>query len=315
MTTGSPPPTGLRARLLGSANALFRHSDWTVGVVRRPIREVLTSRDIGPVAWMPPRRGRYAADPFGRAVGDVVHVLFEDFDQRTGRGTIGLATVDRSGTWSEPETVLDTGSHASYPYLLDVAGETFLIPETADTSEVRLYRAAEFPHGWRLEATLLRDVQVSDATVINRDGRWWMFGTSRGRGVNEALRIWHAPELTGPWRLHAVDPVKVDPASSRPGGTPFVVNGGLYRPAQDCSHRYGRRLVINRVEALDAMRYAETTIRLIDAIQPNDSGLHTLSAAGAVTLLDGNRVRFVPEALQLTLKARLRRADQRNGES
>lgn len=307
VTTKSPHPIGFRRRLLGPVNALLRHSDWAVGVVRRPIADVLTTQDIGPVAWMPARPRCYAADPFGREVGDVVHVLFEHFDQRTGRGTIGLASVDAAGAWTEPETILDTGSHVSYPYLLDVAGETFMIPETADTSDVRLYRAADFPRGWRLEATLLRDVQVSDATVINRNGRWWMFGTSRGRGVNEALRIWHAPELTGPWTLHAVDPVKVDLASARPGGTPFVVGDGLYRPAQDCSRRYGGRLTLNRVDLLDATRFAETTVRFVDPIEPYPDGLHTLSAAGSSTLVDGNRVRFVPAALQLTLETRLRR--------
>ena len=303
--TDAPPTFALGRRILSSAKALLRHSDWTVGIVRRPIASALLDPRIETVGWMPARPGRYAADPFGREDGDVVHVLFEDFDQRRGRGTIGMATVDAAGAWTDPEVVLDTGSHASYPYLLDADGETWMVPETADTSQVRLYRAIDFPRGWRLEAILLPNEQVSDATVIERHGRWWMFGTSRGRRVDAALRIWHAPKLTGPWTIHALDPVKIDPASARPGGTPFEIDGTLYRPAQDCSRRYGGRLTINRVDVLEPDRFVEMRVTSVDPIEPFPDGLHTLSRAGGGTLIDGNRVRFVPEAMRHTLEARL----------
>jgi hypothetical protein len=295
----------LRRRIRASANALLRHSDWTVGIMRRPIGSALAEPPPAGLAWLPARPGRYAADPFGREDGDLVHVLFEDFDQRRGRGTIALTSVDAGGVWTLPELVLDTGSHASYPYLLDADGETWMVPEIADTSEVRLYRALDFPRRWRLEATLLRDEQVSDATIIQRGEHWWMFGTSRGRGVNSSLRIWYAPKLTGPWTIHALDPVKTDSASARPGGTPFEVNGDLYRPAQDCSRRYGGSLTINRVDALDPACFAETSVRVLQPISPYPDGLHTLSAAGSSTLMDGNRVRFIPVAMLRTLDGRL----------
>jgi hypothetical protein len=308
---GHVPAGILRLGVIGrhaltSAEALLRHSEWTIGIARRPIGASLGVDPPPPVSWLPHRPGHFAADPFGRQDGDRIHVLFEDFDQRRGRGSIGATTVDASGTWSDPEIVLDTGSHASYPYLFDAEGATWMVPETSDLAQVQLYRALEFPRRWTLEATLLRDEQVSDATILSRDGRWWLFGTSRGRGVDEALRIWHAPSVTGPWSLHALDPVKIDAASARPGGTPFEVDGVLYRPAQDCSRRYGGRLTISRVDALDERRFAETPVRTLEPIAPYRDGLHTLSAAGASTLVDGNRVRLVLEAARHRLAARLR---------
>ncbi|HET9850877.1 MAG TPA: hypothetical protein VFP56_00060 [Candidatus Limnocylindrales bacterium] len=292
---------------LTAAGSLVRHTEWSVGHVRRPIEGWLDDGSTPAVSWLPHRPGRYAADPFGIEVGDATHVLFEDFDQRRTRGVISAATIDAHGIWSEPEIVLDTRSHASYPYLVQTDGETWLIPETSDVAEVRLYRALELPHRWTLEARLLEQTHVSDATVVRHQGRWWMFGTSRGRGVDEALRIWHAPALTGPWQPHELDPVKIDARSARPGGTPFVRDGVLYRPAQDCSIRYGGRLAINRVEVLDERRFAEAPIRFVEPIPAFPDGLHTLSAAGSASLIDGNRTRFVAAALRAQLGARLRR--------
>lgn len=290
-----------------AAESLVRHTDWTIGLVRRPIESWLDDHSTPAVSWLPHRPGRFAADPFGIQMGDATEVLFEDFDQHTGRGVISAATVDAAGAWSDPQIILDTGSHASYPYLFEADGETWMVPETSDVAEVRLYRALELPRRWTLETRLLEATQVSDATIIQHDDRWWMFGTSRGRGVDEALRIWHAPALTGPWVPHELEPVKIDAASARPGGTPFVRDGVLYRPAQDCSIRYGGRLALNRVDVLDQRRFAETPIRFIEPVSQLPHGLHTLSSAGAATLIDGNRTRFVAAALRMQLAARLRR--------
>ena len=116
-----------------------------------------------------------------------------------------------------------------------------------------------------------------------------------------------APALTGPWVPHQLEPVKIDAASARPGGTPFVRDGVLYRPAQDCSIRYGGRLALNRVDVLDQRRFAETPIRFIEPVAELPHGMHTLSRAGAATLIDGNRTRFVAAALRMQLAARLRR--------
>jgi hypothetical protein len=289
---------------------LTQHDDWNIGVVRRPIGAFLGSDDLGPVTWLPTRKGRYAADPFGLERDGTLHILFEDFDLRKGRAAISHASVDASGTSSEPEQVLDPGAHVSYPYLVEADGAVFMIPETADLAELRLYVATDFPRGWQLEATLLKGVRVSDPTVIFRDGRWWLFGTSRGRGVDHALRIWHAPALTGPWSIHHIDPVKVDARSARPGGTPFEVDGRLYRPSQDSSRQYGGRVVVNRVETLTLETYLERPAAIVGppAKSAYPDGLHTLSAAGAnTTLIDGNAVHFIASVMRAELRERLSR--------
>jgi hypothetical protein len=300
---------GAVGRVTGAARVLTRHSNWNIGIVDRPVATLLDDRLPVEPTWLPTRPGHYAGDPFGLQRGSRLEILFEDFDQRRSIGKIGHVSVAADGTTSEPEIVLDPGCHTSYPFLIEAEGEVWMVPETADLSELRLYLAVEFPRRWRLETTLLRDVPVSDATIVERDGAWWLFGTSRGMGVNEALRVWHAPKLTGPWTIHATDPVKVDARSARPGGTPFVVDDVLYRPAQDCSRRYGGRTVINRVATLNAREFAESAAAVVapDAGSRYRDGLHTVSAVGSRTLIDGNAVHFVPDAARAAIRRRLSR--------
>jgi hypothetical protein len=293
-------------RVLSGQSAWVRQDDWSIGLLDRSIESVLDWAVPMRPRWLPHRPGTYTADPFGLARGSELHVLFEEFDLRRQRGRIARLIVAPDGSVSDTEPVLDPGCHVSYPFLLEDSGAIWMIPETADLGEVRLYRALDFPDRWQLETTLLSGVPVSDPTITERDGRWWLFGTSRGRGVNEALRLWHAPALTGPWALHRVDPVKVDRGSARPAGTPFVIDGALYRPSQDCSRRYGGQVVINRVEVLEPDAYRE---RVVAAVAPFaeaglPDGVHTINPAGRRTLVDGNRRHFMPAAVLGQLRRR-----------
>ena len=83
--------------------------------------------------------------------------------------------------------------------------------------------------------------------------------------------------------------------TSRPAGTPFWVDGALYRPAQDCSSTYGARVQINRILVLTPTDFSEEVVACVEpdsrGLYPR--GLHTLSSLGRQTLVDGKRSVFV----------------------
>jgi hypothetical protein len=278
-------------RAIGAADSLAGRDHWNVGFVRAPIHAFLDPARAFDVRWLPARPEHYTADPFGVERDGVVHVFFEEYDQRAGVGSIGHVAIDRQGTISKPESVLTPGVHASYPYVVEQGGQIYMLPETAAARELVLYAAHDFPYDWRPAATLLSDMPILDASVIEHDGRWWMFATRNDRGGNQNLLVWHAPDLLGPWVPHAGNPVKTDARSSRPGGTPFVFEGRLYRPSQDDSLVYGGRLVLNRVDVLTPEGFAEDSVAVVEPPRgsPYPNGLHTLSSAGEITLIDGNR--------------------------
>jgi hypothetical protein len=88
--------------------------------------------------------------------------------------------------------------------------------------------------------------------------------------------------------------VKTDVRSSRPAGTPFVHEGSLYRPAQDCSRTYGGRIALNRIVTLTSEDFLEEPVALIEPVRSSryPDGVHTVSAFGEHTLVDGKRRRM-----------------------
>ncbi len=310
---GVPRPVlevaAMARRGLSVASTFTRHDDWHIGIVDAPIETVVASEGEMSITWLASRPNRFAADPFGLERDGVLHLFFEDYDQHLARGTISHLEIAADGTASDPEPVLDPGVHTSYPFLVEDEGSVFLLPETAAAGRLLLYEALDFPRRWRPAATMLDDIPAVDASVIEYGGAWWMFATRLDRGANHNLFIWHSPRLTGPWTPHARNPVKTDARSARPGGTPFVAGGRLFRPSQDDSHGYGGQVVVNEVEVLTARAFVERPIRWIGPPEgsPYPDGLHTLSGAGSRTLVDGNSRHFVKETFQRDVAARLGR--------
>jgi hypothetical protein len=268
---------------------------WYPGLVRRPIASFLAGSEYH-VEWLPrSAAGRYAADPFGCAANGEVYAFCEEYDFLDKRGFLSVAALPRPG--GDPfvfTPIMRTAHHLSYPYIIEYDGAIYCLPEASESGEVALYRARRFPFEWEKTAVLLAGFGGVDNTVVRHLDRWWMFCTSR-EAPNRELYIWFADKLEGPWSGHARNPVKCDVRSSRCAGTPFVENGILYRPAQDCAGSYGRRVVINAVRELTPSRFKEETVAYVAPNRrgPNPDGVHTLSAVGSWTLIDGKCRRFV----------------------
>lgn len=297
-------PTGPLSRAYA---LLSRHPMWNIGVASVPIHAFLESRALPPIEWLPSLgNGSYLADPFGISDERGIHILCEEFDYGRGTGVISAVDIPPDGAPSTPRAVLQRPGHMSYPYLFVHNGEVFCVPEASSSRRVTIYRAEAFPSRWEECATLLSNVLAIDSTLFPYGGRWWLTCTdAKGRmGQNEKLLVWHATRPLGPWEPHLRNPVKVDPRSARPGGTPFVVKGTLYRPSQDCSRGYGQRIVINRVTRLTPSEFEEEPVAVVEPHPegPYPEGVHTLSAVGDATLIDGFRTTFVGRATLATLE-------------
>lgn len=239
---------------------------------------------------LPDDRRRFYADPFPIEQNGRVFVLVEDFAHPLGYGVISAVEFDAAGPVGVPRPVLDTGSHLSYPFVFEHRGTVWMVPESVATGTVDLYRAATFPDRWVKEATLLSGIEASDATLLEHDGRWWMFATVRAGGAfSDALHIWSAPELLGPWQAHRGNPVLVDIAAARPGGRMVRRNGRLIRPFQDCTEGYGAALGLAEVTRLDDEGFAQ---RIETVLRPGPEWpgrrLHTLNRAGRLECIDGS---------------------------
>jgi hypothetical protein len=285
--------------------ALFCHPLWTIGVANASIEAFLDPSSRPAIKWLPePPDGTFIADPFAVSKDGKLSVLYEDFCFHDNRGHIACREVLDGERTGPAQTVFAQPVHMSYPYLFQHEGNIYCIPETHEAREAVLYEAVEFPTRWRRAATLLKDFPACDSTVFQHEGRWWLACTSHDAASSLNLFLWHATELAGPWQQHAANPVKTDVTSSRPAGTPFVCNGSLYRPAQDCSERYGGRVIIHRILRLTPTEFREEPVAVVkpDQAGPYGEGLHTIAACGNLTVVDGLRITFRPRAFLANLQ-------------
>ncbi len=291
-------------------DGVLRVDEWNVGVVSRPIESFLEDTSVSGTSWLPKHTARstYRADPFAVSTAQGLSIVVEELDHRTRVGTLRSFRHHDGELFDETRPAVFR-THVSYPFLVRVGAEWWCLPETSAAGEVR-------HHSFDPETLLMEDrgpilegVPLVDPSLFEWEGRWWLLGTDRRMGANTHLRAWWSTDPHGPWTLHARDPLLVDIARARCGGTPFAAGGVLHRPAQNCSVRYGGSLTICRIDRLDPVHFEETVVAHVrpDTAGRYRDGLHTLSSAGAVTLIDGNRRRLSTVGIRHEVKARIER--------
>ncbi|WP_424360282.1 glucosamine inositolphosphorylceramide transferase family protein [Methylocystis parvus] len=240
--------------------------------------------------WLEDDRRRYFADPFLFEKDGVVHLFCEEFPYETGKAVISWLPLDKSGGPAQPpRIVLETDCHLSYPFLFQWGGEIWMMPESSSSRSLALYRADRFPEKWTLHSVLMEGLDISDATIFEVDGRWWMTASTReDEGSTwDCLSLFVADSPLGPWRRCGEGPVLIDATAARPAGNGFRRKDELWRPAQDCSAGYGSGLSLCRIDGLDERGLRQSVKkRLAPPPGTGASGVHTLNVGGGFETID-----------------------------
>lgn len=279
-----------------AAKALYRlcfwAPQWRVGWRLVDNGDVLSRQDLGGAAWnvLESPHDHFYADPFPIQRNGRNYLFFEDLDHKTQKGVISVVEMGASGPTGPVELVLEEPWHLSYPFLFEWQEEIWMIPESSTIKEVAVYRAIEFPHRWERHAVILSGVEAADATIVNHNGRLWMFAVVRNGtgGYSDTLCIYHSDNLFGPWEPHDANPVVVDDRTARPAGRMVMHNNQLWRPVQDCRNGYGAGLGLAKVTRLDEYHFEQNVETvLFPGSQWPGRKLHTLNRCGSLETIDG----------------------------
>ncbi len=291
-----------------------RRSDiWRIGIADAPIARVARRLGETSIHWLPEEPPfTFLADPFGLWRDGRLHVFAEAYDYRTRHGVIDALTFEPDLTPVSRKTVLREPWHLSYPFVLEADGETWMLPEAHRSGALTVYRAKNFPDRWEPVARLELDTPAVDATPFRHGGLWWLaYAPSGSQAMKQGrLHLAFAEALIGPWRVHLGNPVRIDLASSRPGGTPFVDSGALILPVQDCTATYGGAIRLLHIHELTPNRFvaeAGPPLTAPATAGHHADGLHTLAGCGGLTLIDVKRIDRSLGGLSIDLGRRLGR--------
>ncbi len=296
----------------------LRKDIWRPAIARAPIQDILArGLDTVDLRWLPPMEPfQFLADPFGLWRNGHLYLFVETYDYRVRIGAIEVLVYDDDLKLLDRKVVLAEPWHLSYPIVFEAEGETWMLPEAHRSGRLTLYRAADFPARWEAAHVIELDHVAVDATPLFHDGRWWLFYASADRVQDKmnALYVAFADHLAGQWTVHPLNPVRRDPAGARPGGTAVAVDGAIILPVQDCSRTYGGAIRPLRIGTLTQDRFEAKLGRELlppAAAAPFIEGLHTLSAAGTVTLVDMKRTELSLRGLSIEARREMKKLFRR----
>jgi hypothetical protein len=239
-----------------------------------------------------PPADRYWADPCVIEDKGKYFLFFEEvLYQKVERGHIAVAEINEKGFVSSPVTILKEPFHLSYPFVFRYEDKYYMIPESEESTTIRLYESVSFPFEWSFKMNLMENVRAVDTTLLFKDGKIWMFTNIRdieGASYSEELFLYSADTLfTTDWKAHPGNPIVSDARSSRPAGGIFMFNNRYYRPSQDCSIRYGYATVFNEITRLDDQGYEEKPVTGINPEWADDLyATHTFSSEKGLSAID-----------------------------
>ena len=220
------------------------------------------------------RPAKFVADPFiihpSGELGDKPwwYLFFEVQSQPTGTedGDIGVAMSMNGITWHYSGIVLDESFHLSYPYVFQYDNVWYMIPETGQRQQIRLYQATDFPYGWVLSSVLLDEHRsYLDTSIFQYHGYWYMYFTIGG---DNNLYLYYSNNLFSSWQSHPKSPVvRNDKSQSRPAGRVTIIDDQydtgkqtIYRFAQNNAVEYGHSVSVYEVTSLSTTLYDEHLI-------------------------------------------------------
>lgn len=307
-------------RLKNYYRHFFLHRHWGFAVAEKSIPDLIERPHEANISWIHPKnRSEFYADPFGFVCENGLSILFEHYENRTGKGAIACALIKNNEDSNDAcsfdldcdHNILATDFHfpfhTAYPFIFNYGdGNTYCIPETALSGAVQLYKCKKAPDSWQFVQNLVEDFPAVDCTVFKYSDYWWLFCTRLDDEPNLKLFAWYSDDLFGNWHPHENNPIKTDIRSSRPAGTPFMHNGSLYRPAQNCSDDYGSGINICKINQLTPAQFNEEIVWNVDDLMKEFKldGMHTFSnVTPELTIFDYFNYRFLPAKFKDRLKS------------
>lgn len=265
-------------RSLDRLKRLFVGGEWYVGYRN-------TSKNSNYYEIVDPPKNQWIADPFLYEYKGNHYLFVEQYFVEKQRAGIGVFEIV-DGKPINNKVIIENNYHMSYPCVFNYKGKHFIIPESSANKTIDLYVAEKFPYNWSHEATLLNGERYVDSTVYIK-GEDILLLTYRKEKDCWKLVVFKLD--MDKYQLTHLCEKKYTKNTGRPAGFLYY-SDKLYRPAQDCSKKYGEGLIIYEVDKIEKGNYSEhrsSYISYKDVKSPiNIQRIHTINRDSQYEVVD-----------------------------
>lgn len=217
------------------------------------------------------------ADPFLFTHNNRLYLFYEVKTDHS-HGEIHAQSMSVDGVWVNHGLVLKEKFHLSYPQVFRIKNKIYMIPECAQSHQVRLYESTNFPFEWKYATTLI-DQPLRDTTVLSAHEDDILLLTTTH---DYELKLFHGTNIKSKFFDTNLS-ITNDKHYSRCAGSIIKINDSLIRPAQDCSDYYGKDISFHIIEEFSSTQYKEKPSSLtLDSIRKGNwssIGSHHVSIA------------------------------------
>ena len=199
----------------------------------------------------------WAADPFAFEENNELYIFAELYDYIRRRGILGFykLTGEKSGKWI-PIIVEDF--HMSYPCIFRMGADIYIMPEANQGEQLFWYKATEFPYKWEKVKVLYKDVRYADTTPL-LPGEYNHFVTYEVTDPYHPKFIYLDTENPDNNQVLNFSNVEL----RRSAGSPFELNGKIFRPAQNCTDDYGKGLIFYEDTIINESVFEEYEVKRV----------------------------------------------------
>lgn len=229
---------------------------------------------------------RFFADPFLWYQDDEnYYILVEEMCFFEEYGKISLLTVDKlKFSLKNKKTIIEEPFHLSFPYCK--LNGNIIVPEAGQSGKCTCYILSKDTHNV-ISKEVISDIGIIDPIFLGEINNSLLLG-SKIEDPNEKIYIFEK-DAKGKYKPRD-KPLYTSKQKSRNGGDFFTYKNKFYRPAQDCTIRYGCGIqlmnIINKTNNL----YLESEDKYLSSqkcLFYNET-FHTFNVYDDVILVDGS---------------------------
>ncbi|HBL41378.1 MAG TPA: hypothetical protein DDY98_07380 [Ruminococcaceae bacterium] len=207
-----------------------------------------------------PTASLWYADPFPFICEQKHYIFAELMKSKQKKGTIGVVCLEDGDELFRE--ILSEPFHLSFPNVFSYGGHVYMIPESSEVRQIRLYKAEQFPYRWKLEQVLVERIAAVDTAVWAEDGKLLLethdLETKQNRFFVCDMESLSTKEFASKENRFV---------NRRPGGSFAQYRSGVYHALQNCDGAYGKWLHMAKVERFTEDGLAEQelcTVKLRD---------------------------------------------------
>lgn len=234
----------------------------------------------------------FLADPFIFKNSEKPIIFAEYIPKKSSYGQIVKLTFDKISSEYTLTTLIQSNSHFSYPFILQMNSTAYLMPENSQSKTTRLYklRASQSTGLEVSEITeLFKADPLVDPTIAKIGDFYWLFCAKVDDlgETNDKLYIYYSTDGYTNWQPHYLNPVVINVTKARPAGPILRINSKLFRPSQNCSTQYGKEIILNEIIKLTPTEFEEVPrLRLKPASRSGIQRIHHISYSDSLIVID-----------------------------